>query len=76
MMERDSRSHIIIKLGGSCLLACACMAVSRTRSLAFIDDVTADKSNIRMNSEAYAALLSGQMLQNWLDRIPLYRAGK
>lgn len=27
-----------------------------------------------MNSEAYDALLSAQMLQNWLDRIALYRA--
>ena len=44
-------------------MAWTCMAVNGTRSLVFINDVTADRSN-RMNSEVYRALLSALIQPN------------
>lgn len=45
-------------------MVCACMAASKTRSLVFTDDVTADRSSTLKCIELYFLLRFGQMLQN------------
>lgn len=45
-------------------MAWACMAVTGTTPIVFIDDVTADRRSIRVNYKVYRAMLSAQISPN------------